>query len=147
MSDALEDALRRDAKRITPAEAPAGLERRICEAIGRAEPPAPARRPLLLWASGLAAAGAAAALLLAHWPAAPGPASAAERADAAELAQAVQAMPAQVWSQVQPRMEAALAQDPLQQEKAALASDARSALGFLAYNFLPEQNAPKARRG
>ncbi|HEX3728540.1 MAG TPA: hypothetical protein VHV47_01960, partial [Opitutaceae bacterium] len=77
----------------------------------------------------------------------PAPANPAERADSVQLAQAVQAMPAQVWGQVQPQVEAVLAQDPLQQEKDALASGARSALGFLAYNFLPAPQTPESQRG
>jgi hypothetical protein len=94
------------------------------------------------------AAAAAAALLLTLRPAAgPAPANPAERADSVQLAQAVQAMPAQVWGQVQPQVEAVLAQDPLQQEKDALASGARSALGFLAYNFLPAPQTPESQRG
>ncbi|HEX3729815.1 MAG TPA: hypothetical protein VHV47_08425, partial [Opitutaceae bacterium] len=63
MNDALEDALRRDAKRITPAQTPAGMEQRILAAIDRAERPAPRRRALFLWAYGLAGAAAAAAAL------------------------------------------------------------------------------------
>ena len=149
MSDALEDALRRDARQMRPAEVPAGMERRICAAIDRTEErPAPSRRPLLWWTGGLATlGGAAAALVLALRPPAPAAPNPAERAEAAQLAQAVQAMPAQIWGQVQPQMEAALAHDPVRQEGTALASDARSALSFLAYNFLPQPPQPQTGSG
>ena len=61
-----------------------------------------------------------------------------DRATSASLAEAVQTMPAQIWESVQPKAQAALQNDPLQKEATALYADARSALGFLAYNFLPE---------
>ncbi|HVW20069.1 MAG TPA: hypothetical protein VHC86_02555 [Opitutaceae bacterium] len=147
MSDSLEDALRREAQRMTPAEVPAGMERRICAAIERAERPEPAVRPYRAWAYGLGGlAAAATALVLVLRPAAPrgGPA---DSADAAQLAQAVQALPGQVWDQMQPKLDAALGRDPLGQEKAALASDARSALRFLAFNFLPDPPRPEIRQG
>jgi hypothetical protein len=42
-----------------------------------------------------------------------------------------------LWSEIKPAAGALLAADPLQQEADAVVADARSALGFLALNFLP----------
>lgn len=44
-----------------------------------------------------------------------------------------------VWGRLQPDAEALLEGEPLQREVDAFYADARSALGFLALNFLPSQ--------
>lgn len=147
----LEQALRRDAQRIDPA-VPAGMERRISEAVARSraelEPAGRMRwRPLAL---GLALAGMAAAAALVFELRPDHPAGSgltpAEAAEAAQLAAEVKVMPGRVWAAVQPQAEAALAANPLLPDTAALQEDARSALGFLADNFLPEP-APGQNRG
>jgi len=151
--DPLESRLRNDAKRVA-APLPLGLEGRIARAVARSgNQPGPARRPWLVWGSVLGAtAGMAAALLLAlrvNWKESAGPAlllGTEDRATSASLAESVQTMPAHLWDAVQPKAQAALQNDPLQKEANALYSDARSALGFLAFNFLPEGAVKSTRQ-
>jgi len=143
--DPIESQLRRDARQMA-APAPLGMEGRIAHAVARAgRGTTPDRRPIFGWVLGLGAtAGAVAAIVLTlhvDWKPSGGPASVLgteDRATSASLAEAVQTMPAQIWESVQPKAQAALQNDPLQKEATALYADARSALGFLAYNFLPE---------
>jgi hypothetical protein len=142
--DPIESRLRRDAQRVEAA-APGGMEQRIRQAIARSERvTAGERRAGWAWILTLTGGlGIAAGLLLVLRPdglrstrpvLGLGPD---ERAVSASLAQAVQAIPAQIWKDVQPAAQSALRQEPVQAEVTALYSDARSALGFLAYNFLP----------
>jgi hypothetical protein len=136
---ALENELRRQAAAIRP-EAPSGLNARIGFAVasmGKDAPLAARRRGLsgtALWWGGIGAAAAAAVALL--FALRPAPAQFDSRAEAAALAQEMRGLPWQILSSVQPAA-AALQKEPLHEEATALATDARSALGFLAYNFLP----------
>ena len=51
--------------------------------------------------------------------------------------QLIAAVPTDLLDEMRPRAEALFAQDPLQNEVEAMKSDARSAVHFLALNFLP----------
>jgi hypothetical protein len=65
--------------------------------------------------------------------------------DAAAAVRAViNAVPADLLAQVQPKAEELLQQNPLKLEADAIASDARKAVGFLARNFLPAAAARPA---
>jgi hypothetical protein len=54
-----------------------------------------------------------------------------------QLAQSVQALPTRLWTSLKPQATTLMQNDPLRSEATALYSDARSAVGFLAFNFLP----------
>jgi hypothetical protein len=51
--------------------------------------------------------------------------------------QFIDAVPTELFDEMQPKAMAVLEQDPLQNEVDAMKSDARSAVRFLAKNFLP----------
>jgi hypothetical protein len=72
---------------------------------------------------------------------APAPLSAAEEA---QLANQVVTLPSTLWESVKPSAAAAWKAEPLSREASDLASDARSAIGFLEANFLPvsDSNRP-----
>lgn len=146
--DQLEDELRRQAAAIR-VEMPRGLAERVAGAIGADRGASLGSRRSRLtghwgwWAAAGAAAAAFAAALLLHEPAN----RIDTHADAAALAHEVQAMPAEIAGLVAPRAAQALRQDPLAQETTALAADARSAVNFLAYNFLPEPRATQDKSG
>lgn len=140
-TDDLVNRLRREAAALR-AEPSRDLAPRICAAIAAADRAAPsagragvsAARLWVGWAAlGGAAAAAIVGALLMRAPAA----KLDSRAEAAALTQEMKVVPQRVWASVAPRAAAVLQQDPLRQEAAAIASDARSAAGFLAYNFLP----------
>jgi hypothetical protein len=144
--------LERDLQRAggRPAEpAPAGLEQRLFAAIE----PAVARRDVRsAWRRSVALVAAGVAVIVAavvgvgHFETAsrPDEAMAVERSvpetalpsEATALA-AIARLPDNLWTAVGPRAETLTQGNPLQREIAAVQADTRSALRFLARNFLP----------
>lgn len=125
------------------AEPSAELDRRIISAVR--ETARSARRTearsaggIMAWGGAIAVVALAVAVgqrqslsnrgIARPWAVAP---SAESRAD--------EAIAATVWGRLQPDAEALLEGEPLQREVDAFYADARSALGFLALNFLPAQ--------
>ena len=137
--------------RQQPAEAPAGLDDRIFQAI---QPTLRSRRqrraPNAWWAIGLAGMAAAIALVvvLSRPPApssAPAIAAVAQPVTPENLVATAPAQPVLVdrwsdrlWSALATDTPEATSENPLQREIAAVQADTRSALRFLARNFLPE---------
>lgn len=139
----IEAQLRRDAPTARPAT-PAGLELRIAEAVRHAHAAVPRarRRPrsaVSHWAGGLGAATAAAILLvLLNRGSTPSTGSA--KVDPAEITavfNAVATLPNRLGSLLPPAPHDNAAPDPLDHELDNVKADARSALRFLAENFLP----------
>lgn len=154
--DDFESALRRDAalarQRATPSD---DLAQRIVRDVhhSRVAAAQPARSswrlPLFAFA-GLAACAALAFLVLnsdSSTPAAPDRAQ--DRIATAAPAPSDTARPlTETWAALKPEAQALLARDPLQAEVNAVVSDARSALQFLALNFLPSPTAiPESQSG
>jgi hypothetical protein len=151
----LEDALRRTspAGRVAPSF---GLELRIQRTVRNQLPPGATARPVfrpLPWAAAGLAAGLALGVIV--WnrrapvtlPA--GPTAALSAAEAQAMVAAVESFSVQVTDTVIPTAGELVANNPLQQELDSLYTDARSALGFLALNFLPTAGGPPVapRRG
>ncbi len=141
-STTLEATLRSGSVALCEAPA-AGLDRRIISAVHRSARPARragARFPggVMAWGGAVAVVALAAVLVQRQSPSnhgmtlplavAPTAESYAENADADT-----------VWSRLQPDAKALLEGEPLQREVDAFFADARSALGFLALNFLPSR--------
>ena len=153
----LDHALKRDAVRAWQ-EAPIDLEQKILHAVNRAAPQ-PARRESRVGTWSLSAAVACAALaVMLYRPATPPTASpttstaprtenaagatngVVTKVDPSVLALArqwVAAVPTDLFAEMQPKAVALLQQDPYQTEVNAVKSDARTAMRFLAANFLP----------
>jgi len=151
-SRSLESGLRRDASRLA-SEPDAGFEQRLLNAVRRAEA-APAREESSWHRSGLWLAGAALAAVacgvfviqresgkLGQTEIAGG----ATAADAAVIVDAVQSLSDRLVETVIPSAGAMVADNPLQRELDSLQTDARSALRFLAMNFLPTAPAAGAQ--
>ena len=138
-SAVLESTLRREAVLENEA-APSELERRIIEAVHRTARPQPVRRraPLAVLSLAGAAAGVALAFLIFQKSgvSVTGPVRPADR-DVASGNQLTAATVGKAWSELRPAAGAILNGEPLQREADAVYSDARSAIGFLALNFLP----------
>jgi hypothetical protein len=142
----LQSALREDAakvRRSAETTSPA-FEPQLRRAIRNAAPePANARPTMLRRAWGIgglcAAAALAVALSLRTDPGSqPEPlASASAREDAAVIITAVESLSSDLVESVIPKAGELVAQNPLQQEFGSVYSDVRSALDFLALNFLP----------
>ena len=140
--DELDHALRRAAAREWR-DAPPALEQNILRAVRLSAPPATRG----FRAAPFALAGATAGALLAAVvflqrtpPAARRSHVVAASVDPAMLAAArefIAAVPANLFGQMRPEAQAILQQDPLQDEVEAVKSDARTAVRFLARNFLP----------
>ena len=130
--DSLESSLRRDATRDWH-EAPAGLEQNILRAVRQAAPAPRRTRPVWLALAGAAACALAAVVFFQDGfsPARP------PVTDVKPAEVVVAVSPQQIWNNLKPSANAVLAADPLQKEAAAVAADARTALNFLAQNFLP----------
>ena len=138
---ALDAALRSEAMRAQPVMS-TGFERRILNAVRASEVAAddlPARRgfrQLLPLASGALAVAAIAAIML--WANLASTRREIVSANDAQLVvRAVQSMSTQLVGSVLPSTGEFVANNPLQQEVDSLYADARSALGFLAMNFVP----------
>jgi hypothetical protein len=147
--DALTAALKRDAVRQWR-DAPPGLEQTIIRAVNLStRESAHLPRGSGAWMSFAVVAACALGVMLVYQSRAPAgsavPASAANVAtanavDPATLAAAneiIASVPSDLLAEMQPKAEALLQQDPLQNEVDAIASDARTAVSFLARNFLP----------
>lgn len=147
--DDLDLALTRDATRLDQS-APAGLERRIALAVARstAPRPEPARPALPMFALLGAAACAAVAIFVfqtGEKPAETTPPPAANIVaviDSTRTALATHSLRSKISDTIDTAANGVLREDPLTIEARALEADARSALRFLALNFLP--HAPEA---
>jgi predicted anti-sigma-YlaC factor YlaD len=141
--DELESALRRDAVRYAPVP-PAGIERRIMQAIDRSTRTArPARSPRALILAGSAVAAVALIAFFVKYPAFPERDGTeknrtAQVSDALVVAQSISTL----WqNSVVPSAQTLVADNPLQHELDSVYSDTRTALNFLALNFLPTNPA------
>ncbi len=141
--DELESALRRDAIRYAPVP-PAGIERRIMQAIDRStRATRPARSPRALILAGSAIAAVALIAFFVKYQAFPGPGGTdtgptAQVNDALVVAQSISTL----WQKsVVPSAQTLVVDNPLQHELDSVYSDTRSALNFLALNFLPTSPA------
>jgi hypothetical protein len=162
--DELDLALTRDAAREWQ-EAPTNLEQNILRVVRlqddrRREPTAARASRLLGWTLTGAVACLALAIVarqdrfvpvrgpadpVAH-VAAPPAAVSSDPAVLEAARQFIAAVPTDLFDEMRPRAQAVLQQDPLQNEVAALKSDARLAVRFLALNFLPA-SIEEATRG
>jgi hypothetical protein len=137
---ALEAQLRHDS-RAQMAAVPAGLEHRIADAVRRAQVPArtPQRRSGPIWATGLVTVAAAVALVVVLNRGSR-PSRATTEVGPAEIAAvftAVTALPQHFNDVFVPASSRPANADPLRRELDNVKADARSALSFLAENFLP----------
>jgi hypothetical protein len=137
---ALDQSLRRAAPTWAEATTPApstGFEQRLLNAVRTPAAPTesrPARTAHLGWAAATALTAVIAVALIRP---AGGPTRATMETDAQLLAAAVGNASRGLVEKVIPTTGALVADNPLQQEFGAIRSDARSALNFLALNFLP----------
>jgi hypothetical protein len=130
--------------RETPA-ASTGFERRIMHAVREAaSEAAPARAERRShWARGLALASVAAiaALVFTRQSWLPRSDDSAQFAnDAAVLVDAVESLSTRLTDSVIPSAGQLVAQNPMQDELGSVYADVRSAIDFLAFNFLPSKN-------
>jgi anti-sigma factor RsiW len=145
--DELESALRRDAGRYAPVP-PEGIERRIMQVVERStrSAPRPARPPLALILAGSAVAAVVLIAFFVKYPAFPGRDGTmtnptAQVNDALVVARSISTL----WqNSVVPSAQTLVADNPLQHELDSVYSDTRSALNFLALNFLPTTQATPA---
>ena len=138
---ALDLGLRRAAPAARPA--PAGdFEARLLSSVRAARAPASARAAAgeRAWFGAATAAAFAVTLALAVYVGRPAavPAPRITPAETVAMAAAAQEFSSRMVGAVVPRAAAAVAENPLQQEIGALTSDLRSAVDFLALNFLPQ---------
>lgn len=141
-----------DASRQTPA-ASTGFERRILQAVresaaGPDRSPGTLRRFKLSHIAGFAAAAAVAAIVFTRGPwrdrsDEPGMIA---RAGAELLVDTVDSLSSRLTESVIPSAGEMVARNPLQQELGSVYNDMRSALDFLALNFLPTAPASTAPR-
>ena len=141
--DELESALRRDAARYAPVP-PEGIDRRIMQAVERSTRTArPAHSPLALILAGSAVAAVALIVFFVKYPIFPerdGTATnrTAQVNDALVVAKSISTL----WqTSVVPSARTLVADNPLQHELDSVYSDTRTALNFLALNFLPTSPA------
>ena len=142
-ADDMESALRRDAVKFSPMP-PEGLERRIMQAIERSTRTArPARSPLALILAGSAVAAVALIAFFVKYPVFPGRGITVSNPttqvnDALVVAKSISTL----WqNSVVPSAQTLVVDNPLQHELDSVYSDTRSALNFLALNFLPTTQA------
>ncbi|HTQ29988.1 MAG TPA: hypothetical protein VMI53_02155 [Opitutaceae bacterium] len=140
--------MRRDAARGNQS-VPAGLDERIMQEIIRS-PQRRASKPRPATAV-LAIAGAAAAILaIAFWysePVNPENHGTGNRTPVAAMPAREESAAHQPWAAFTPSVDALLKQDPLQTEVDSVYADARSAVHFLALNFLPSAPVEPGRNG
>jgi hypothetical protein len=134
--DELELALRREAaaERALP---PGSLENEILRAVRASV--RPARRSFMLPVLSLGGVAAAFAAAIVMLPSSTTPQASPEELTAAESIAG--AVPTNLLAELRPQAQAILNQDPLQNEVDAVVSNARSAVSFLAKNFLPSDTA------
>jgi predicted anti-sigma-YlaC factor YlaD len=142
--DELEFSLRREAA-TGRAPVPRGLDERIIQAVHASRAPRP-RKNLALPFLSFASVAAAVALTVAYVQRSAGPGAASSRPAAIAGANV---LPADLWTTLPSAATAALQREnPLQNEANAVYADAKSALQFLALNFLPPvQDTAAARNG
>lgn len=150
VAGALEAALRRDARQ-SGFEPKGDMTRRIMRAVqesAAARRPAPARGRGGMWVLGGALAALAFSVVIFQHGVSEKPAQV-SRADAEAIVATVNALSDQLVDTVIPTAGAIVADNPMQRELDSIYSDARSALGFLALNFLPATPTPaeKSRSG
>ncbi len=134
-----EAALRRDAgawAQLAPTPS-VGFEQRVAKAVARAKAPATVIRSHTWHGAWAAAASLAVVAALVVFRPASGPTPDDLRAKDALGTGAVQAVSRGLVETVIPTTGALVANNPMQREFDAIYSDARSALGFMALNFLP----------
>lgn len=140
----LEFELRREAEafRRAASEPSSALERSIIRAV-REERAAgtPVRKEKRssapLWSMGAVAAAVVAAIVYVQRPMTSGPERTALPDEAVAMVDAVENLSAKITDTVIPEAGALVANNPLQRELGSVYTDARSALNFLALNFLP----------
>jgi hypothetical protein len=141
---AFEQQLRRQARR-TAHDVPDGLEERVFAAVAPTLRRQRRHTQPALWV-GLAAAGAAAAVILTllMLPQ-PGPSDQLVREEPAVFAMpslaALERYPERLRETIAPVVSTLPSENPLEQEIASVRADTRSALRFLAMNFLPASTA------
>jgi hypothetical protein len=143
-AEQLESGLRRQSSAIT-AIAPGALESRILNAVERSNRPERPPQRTLSWAvAGIAAAAVAAFVVVKVQP--PSTGAPVQAASVDDVLAVAKELPQQWWATVEPGTKL-LQENPLQTEIASVSSDARSALNFLALNFLPAraETAPASR--
>jgi hypothetical protein len=135
-TETLDLALRRSApaQATTTPEPSTGFEQRLLNAVRAPATPKPSRASHLGWA---AATALTAVVAVAFIRPAGGPAGNPTKEEMAMLTAAVSNASRGLVENVIPSTGALVADNPLQREFGAIAADARSALGFLAMNFLP----------
>jgi len=150
-SQAIERTLVRDAE-LGRTTLPEGLDRRIAQAVARSRQsrqPVRSRRRAAIVGIGAACAASLAVLvgmkfsgptrLLSDAPAT------LSQAETVQLASDVVKLPGTLWDSVKPSATAVWQAEPLRREATDLVSDAKSAIGFLAANFLPSgYSAPRS---
>jgi hypothetical protein len=139
-ADALEHALKRDARRAD-AVFPAGLDERIIRAVNQsahARQPQRSRRGAPIWMLAGVAACAAVAVVVFRSTSVPG--GSGPSAGPIDLSAIVSAdsPPARLWNSLQPAAGELLSDTSLETEVDSVYADARSAIRFLSLNFLPE---------
>ena len=142
-TDALDLALRRSAPARAAAtpEPSTGFEQRLLNAVRAPAAPKPSHASHLGWA---AATALTAVVAVALFRPSGGSASKPTEAEVAMLTAAVSNASRGLVEKVIPTTGALVADNPLQREFGAIYADARSAVGFLAMNFLPVQPATTA---
>jgi hypothetical protein len=145
---ALESRLHRDARTNLPAPSE-GFERRIIAAVHReqTQPHTTTHRPFPRWSFALAGATAALALVLVLARNTRTPATAASQpsADAAAVLAAAGIWGRDLRNTLAPQVARLSEPDPLGLELRKASVDARSALSFLAANFLPTERGLEPR--
>lgn len=134
---AIERTLHREASAWSAATTPApstGFEQRLLHAV---RPPVTPKRSRVAHLGWMAATALTAAIAVALFRPAGSTADKATAADAVLLAEAVSQASRGLVERMIPTTGALVADNPLQREFGAIRSDARSALRFLAMNFLP----------
>ncbi len=151
-SDSLISQLQRSALHAAQ-PTPDELARRITHAVRQAAPQ-PRRRSSALWLTSFA--GVAAAVVLTFFivrqnPARPSvgqnhqPTATLRTADVTALVTNVDSLRTRLLTSVGPSAEQLATDNPLTRELSSVQADARSALNFLALNFLPTDSAEKIR--
>ncbi len=146
-SRSLEQALRREAAMGRP-PVPEGLARRVSLAVAGSEPPRARAFPgLAIAACGAAAVALAVFVFDRNSPAvAPDSRAGADSAEVTRLAAEVATLPGALWESAKPSATAVWTEEPLRREADAVYSDARSAVGFLEANFIPDSGGRTGAR-
>jgi hypothetical protein len=138
-SRGLEQMLKREAAFGLPA-IPEGLESRVAAAVAQSQPPEVRAFPgRAVAACGVAAIALAVFIFERQFRSAePGSGGGIEAADVTRLAAEVTRLPGAIWETAGAPAAAVWTEEPLRREADAVYSDARSAVGFLRANFIPD---------